>query len=207
MLPSIRPQTSLNVLTEIARRLKPFMGLIGGRSCSYDDMMAVNLSFVLHEESTSRVVQRAVKISKQQRPGQISHIVIDGDAEINVTLWLAPSVGDISDIGIALSSNSPVLQIDRGTGHTRNVNFFGAPARLTLPGSENQNIGIAALVIRPGRKSGLLITRGPFTWPDQKQEVVRELEAIIQAHAEQWQPAVQLWPAAAETLLQDFRGQ
>jgi hypothetical protein len=182
------------------------MGLIGGRSCSYDDMMAVNLSFVLHEESTSRVVQRAVKISKQHRPGQISHIVRDGNPETNVTLWLAPSVGAVSDVETALNSDSPLLQIDSGTGPTRNVNFFGAPARLTLPGSENQNIGIVALVIRPGRKSSLLITRGPFTWPDQEQEVVRELEAIIQAHAEQWQPAVQLWPAAAEALLEDFRG-
>ena len=131
----------------------------------------------------------------------------DGNPDLDVTLWLTPSIGTPSAIAAALGTKTPVLQVDCGYGATSEVRFFGAPARLQLPGNEQRQIGIAALVTRPGRTSGLLITRGPFAWPDQELEVLRELETIIQAHAEQWQPAAQLWTSAAEELLQDdFQG-
>jgi hypothetical protein len=176
---------------------------LGGRSRAGYDAMAINMSFVLHEASTSHAVQRAIQTSTHNHTGQMARIIRDGDPDLDVTLWLAPSIGTTSAIATALNTDKVILQVDSGTGSTREVRFFGAHAPLSLPGSEQQQVGIAALVTRPGRRSSLLITRGPFRWPSQEQEVLRQLEIIIQAHAEQWQPAAQLWPAGAETLLQD----
>jgi hypothetical protein len=197
--------TSLPVRGRNARRLRFFKGLFGGRSRSQDERMAVNLSFVLHEVSTSETVRRAVEISTRHKPActQLVHIHNDGDPALDVDLWFAPSIGTPSSIASALETETPVWQVDQGTGSTRIVSFFGAPAELTLPDSEPREVGIAALVTRPGRTSALLITRGPFSWPVQELEVLGALETIIQAHAEQWQPGAQLWTAAAETMLDE----
>jgi hypothetical protein len=185
----------------IARRWFPRPGNSGGRSRAPDRVLAINYSFVLHDASGSEAVLAAVRAARSGRTG--CHTIIDGDTNINVDAYLVPSIGDTGDIASLIENHSPLVRIDRHDEPLRNVTFFRAPARLTLPDDDIRSVAVAALVNRPGGRSRQMIVRGPYSWPSDQQGALRALESLIQAHLDQWLPPAQLWSGPAEDLLAD----
>lgn len=190
-------------------RLPALRRLVGaGRLRASQDDLALNLSFVLHERSDSDTVKRAARAIRQhaRRRHTISGIVVDGPYMPQVDLWLTANLGAPAALEWALSQerypSAPIHSIDQADAAPTDAEFFRAPAKLSLPGMNPSQVGVAALVLRPGGRDHLLLVRGPFTWPDDQQRTLRMLESMIQAHVAQWMPAVPLWPAAAEDLLE-----
>lgn len=177
-----------------ARRLFPFPGRSGGhRSISSDDL-AINFSHVLHEPADHPSVQAAVEAAgKRQHVAAHPEVVSDGIINGPVDVWLTVSVGLPDRLPDLLDVNSAsIMLIDLGSNPVRECTFFGAPARLTLP-EPGSTVGIAAAILRPGGRSVQLVARGPFEMPEYEPQAIRELESIIQAHADQWRPTSPLW--------------
>jgi hypothetical protein len=81
--------------------------------------------------------------------------------------------------------------------------FFRAPASLTLPDSAARRVGVAALILRPDRRTSHLEIAGIYDWPSHSADAIHSLERLIQAYAGQWMPPRALWNAPAEMLLKD----
>ena len=207
-------------------------------------VLRLNLSYVLHERSTSAAVTQASLACQRHAAWLVcAHLpalpaTVDGELPVPVDVWLTANVGAPALLQAALSNFGattwPVVRVDSvgeglappatGRSHMaaddlaipasasrdptqegqapplRSALFFRAPARLALPDG-NVCVGIATLLVRPGGRTTQLALRGPFTWPEQEDEVVRALERLIQAYAGQWMPERGLWDLPAELLL------
>jgi hypothetical protein len=121
----------------------------------------------------------------------------------DVTTWLTASVGvpaQFADAIADLTGTSPrVIVVDR-TGTTE-WPFFRAPARLLLPDESEQCIGVGVVVVRPDGRSAHLRVAGCYQWPQERDAMIRALETMVQAYADQWFPDHALWSGAAEQLL------
>jgi hypothetical protein len=179
----------------------------GGRRSLDKHSMAVNLSFVLHESSSSVTVRHAARASHRHasRRARRGDTVVDGPPSIEIDTWLAPSVGFPEELPAALDgagyADRRIYFIDGGAGEKREAMFFRSRANLTLPGHNIRQVGVAAFIERPGGGSRQLIVRGPFPWAIDGADALRAVETIIQAHVEQWIPGAQLWPVPAEVSL------
>lgn len=173
--------------------------------------LALNLSFVLHERSDSAAVRSAVRAVRSHASvaGRLNDSLsapVDSvqydDPE--TTQWITATIGVPHLLADALSvSRDRMLIADSDAGSPHQVEFFRAPASLHLPSDEPQRVGVAALVLRPDRKTSQLIVSGVHDWPVDHKGAIRSLERLIQAHAGQWMPRRALWSAPAESLLPD----
>lgn len=156
--------------------------------------LAINFSHVLHEPPDHPTVQAAVRAAgKRLHVSAHPDIILDSTFNDPPDVWLTASIGLPDRLPELLEvDKAAIIQIDNGNQPTRECHFFGAPARLTLPES-TATVGVAAVVIRPGGRSLQLIIRGPFTMPHDESQVLRELESLIQSHADQWRPSNRLW--------------
>ena len=146
-----------------------------------------------------------------------------GAPEAGIQAWLTANVGEPSRLqglsGSGLDPRLPIICVDSDTVSVPNastsanpglseactlrvVDFFRAPARLRLPSGWVGRVGVAAVVFRPDLLSLHAIYRGAFDWPAERTAALREVERLIQAHADQWWPSRQLWEAPAELLLE-----
>lgn len=174
--------------------------------------LELNLSFVLHERSTSESVRRVASLCRRHA-GQIHAVQLDRRRDLVLDgewfepdLWIAPALGYPHLLPGALARNgslSPeIITVDDGDGDAER-SFFRAPASLRLNRTSSGITGVAALVARPAGGGAQLILRGPFTLPDDLSLALRELESLIQSYADQWMPTRALWGAPAERLLGD----
>jgi hypothetical protein len=169
------------------------------------------LSFVLHERSTSEAVRstarRAIANAARLQNPSVSRLSIatrsiPDNLEV-VTTWLTPSIGvpaQFADAIAALTGVAPdVMVVDRPGSVA--VSFFRAPALLRLPGENAHRVGVGALVVRPSGRSAHLRVMGCYQWPQDQAAVVRALESLVQAYADQWIPDRAVWEGSAEQLL------
>lgn len=173
--------------------------------------LALNLSFVLHEPSHSSAVRSAVRACQSHardvrrwhataaRPASRDEFEPDDDI-----LWLTLTIG-LPDLLAAALEAAPdrVLRVDEAGSPYVSCRFFRAPARLALPDDRVRQVGVAALIARPDRHTTHLAITGIHIWPAERDDTVRSLERLAQAHAGQWSPKRTLWPAPAEILLRD----
>jgi hypothetical protein len=180
-----------------------------GHRLAHNRDLALNLSFVLHERSDSRAVMSAMRVCRTHARA-IGHVGADlalpatasENDHAGVTLWLTATIGLPSLLAQALgASPEQIIAVDTNTDHPRPFQFFRATANLFLPDSRKQRVGAAALVLRPNRRSSHLAVSSVFEWPAERDEAIRTLERLIQAHAGQWMPSRALWSAPAEALL------
>lgn len=165
----------------------------------------VNFSMVLHERSDSRPVMHAIKAAAKvpSLSRSASHLR-DGDPGLNVDAWLVPGLGYPDRVSSLLTSDAPILFIDRESDVSAVCTFFRAPARLVLPNDTCKTVGVAALIRRPGGKSLQIICRGPFAWTVERALALQTMEQLIQAHVDQWRPSARLWDHPAEEVLPEF---
>ena len=180
-----------------------------GRRIVSDRDLALNLSFVLHERSDSHTIKSAV------RAGLTHHRALHrrrADLAISLTgtectptepsLWLTATIGLPHLLADALeTSPDRVIAVDSDESATEPAPFFRAPATLVLPDRSPRCVGVAALILRPDRRTSQLVVEGIYDWPADRNGALRSLERLIQAHAGQWTPRRALWVAPAETLL------
>lgn len=178
----------------LARRLTPFRSEPRGQDVLPAHELAINFSHILHEPADHPIVQAAVRTAgKPLRITTNPGVVLDSATNVPVDCWLAPSIGCPRRLPDLLDVNpEAIMLIDSGKKPVSNHQFFNAPAALTLPAAA-MTVGIAAAVRRPGGRTLQFITRGPFNLPDETHQALGELEALIRAHADQWQPAACLW--------------
>ena len=173
--------------------------------------LALNLSFVLHERADSRAVQRAVRASQSHarmrhrfRPELGIPATVNGERPTGVTRWLTATIGLPHLLADALNTSPDSLMlVDADTTEFQPCQFFRAPAQLSLPDASASRVAVAALILRPDRRSSHLVTIGAYAWPLDRDRVMREVERLIQAHTGQWMPSHTLWTAPAESLLGD----
>ncbi len=189
-------------------RVSTLLSRVGrGRRSLNAAELAVNFSFVLHDSSSSTTVRNAVNASLSHRAARFHErqTVLDGGATFDVDTWLTTSIGLPGQLGAALGDaglkNTRLVNIDERYGPLQLVPLFRATAELNLPPSGSNIVGVAALVVRPMGRSRQLIVRGPFDWRSERENALGALEAIVQAHIDQWKPQSVLWPAPAEILL------
>jgi hypothetical protein len=189
--------------------------LTGKRRASPIDPLAhaLNLSFVLHERSTSAAVASTSKrcFDHAARAARLDERVpvnvMTGQIHAPVETWMTAMVGCPVAFRAWLREQTRDASVwfvdeDHHT-YTTHVDFFRAPARLVLPDPEARVVAVGALILRPDGKTGHLILDGPFTWPGDQHLVLRSIERIVQAHVDQWLPPRPLWSATAEQLLRD----
>ncbi|MDQ3549705.1 MAG: hypothetical protein M3439_12905 [Chloroflexota bacterium] len=173
------------------------------------DNLALNLSFVLHDRSDSRAVQRAVS-SSQAHARQLRRLgpelavptTTSGSASTDVTIWLSATIGLPHLLADALNTSPDrLIAVDTGTAGCDPCQFFRAAANLSLPDASTIRIGVAALILRPDRRSSHLALSSLYDWPEDRDAAIRELERLVQVHAGQWMPQRALWPSPAEALL------
>ena len=171
--------------------------------------LALNFSFVLHEPSTSPAVRNAVQacfnhsrsIARVGSPPVVATATSDPGSD-HVDLWLTSTIGLPHHLPNALGATPDcIVTVDRRSDKFRSVRFFSATAELVLPDEGGRCVGVGGLILRPGGRSSILVTSGPFRWPDEQEAALRGLERLVQAHAGQWMPKRALWPGPAETLL------
>jgi hypothetical protein len=178
----------------------------------------LNLSFVLHEASTSAAVADAALASDDRyglrrgpAPDQTPKNQIVGLDKLS---QLAPDVVLTAQIGLpavlgACAARLPhppaIVAIDAPGTPTVMRSFFRAPARLELPAWQAQRVAVAAAVVRPGGASIELVCVGTFAWPAGESDALRALERLILAHVDQWRPPRALWDAPAEACLPELR--
>ncbi len=190
----------------IARLLNLFSGAARGRHSLSTDDLALNFSFVLHEASSSTAVRHAMEASRRHRRTRFRprETVLDGDRELAVNGWISASIGLPGALGNALREaglpSDNITIIDRRAGQLQPAVFFRDQADLSLPARVTGTVGVAALIVRPGGASQQLIVRGPFQLSTERKAVLKTVEEIIQAHAEQWMPELRLWTAPAEAV-------
>ncbi len=173
--------------------------------------LALNLSFVLHERSDSAAVRSAIRAVRDHarivnrlgttcaKPMTTSEL--DTSA---VTHWLTATIGMPDLLADALGASSErVTMVDADSRSCQTIEFFRASAQLTLPPLDRHTVGVAALVLRPGQRTGHLAVTDVHDWATDADGVIRSLERLVQAHAGQWMPRRALWSAPAETLLPD----
>ena len=196
-----------------------------------DEALRVNLSYVLHEPSTSPQVGAYLARARQARPDLDRAVArlaaLSGPDLVARTLLLAPDGVPQPDAGesvrtVKLRASEllgRVLAARFGGGEAAwhvtplddpacadavDATFFRGPARLCLPGPSGGPDGwFAALTIRPGGETLLLeITR--VAGPDARDRTLRAAEAAIRMHMGQWACAAALWPRPAEAQLSEF---
>jgi hypothetical protein len=122
----------------------------------------------------------------------------------SVDKWLTARLGLPRLLAAALGvSLDVVLSVDTPDTPPQPAIFFGAPTTLALPDRDSARVGVAALILRPGRRTSHLAIAGVHDWPSERDDALRSLERLIQAHAGQWMPTRALWNAPAEVLLPD----
>lgn len=171
--------------------------------------LALNLSFVLHERSDSKSVRSAVKACRAHahalrrlRPELASPATTIDIDPTGVMLWLTATLGLPHLLAQALSASPEhVIAVDSGAPPLQPVQLFRANTQLSLPATNQIRVGVAALVLRPCRRTSHLAIGGAYTWPTDRDAVLRALERLIQANAGQWLPPLALWPGPAELLL------
>ncbi|MEX2314917.1 MAG: hypothetical protein WD628_04300 [Thermomicrobiales bacterium] len=173
--------------------------------------LALNLSFVLHERSDSRAVQSAVRACRAHAseirnagPDLARPATASEHDHAGVTLWLTATIGLPPLMAQALGAlPEQVIAVDSNMDPLRPFQFFRATASLFLPDARQQRVGVAALVLRPDRRTSHIAISGVHEWPAERDAAIRSLERLIQGHAGQWMPSRALWSAPAEALLID----
>lgn len=169
-----------------------------------------NMSFVLHDHSASDVVRRTAQTAfdnaRQFREAGVTQLPVTGEVPTtSADIWLTATIGSPSTLErLALKQPTmpSILRVDTSsTDMTTCGQFFRAQAALTLPRREAAEIFVVGALTRPGGKSLELACRGPFHWPEQKDETLRALEWLIRTFVEQWCPQRRLWAGPAERLL------
>lgn len=189
----------------LKRALLPDRGLAVPDSST----LALNLSFVLHERSDSAVVRSAVR-SCQSHARAIRGLGVTASEPVssdgfeisdNVT-WLSLRIGLPHLLARALDAGTDrVHYVDADGDNCRPRRFFGASAMILEPDIPECTVGVAALVLRPDRRTTHLAISGTHDWPAERDEVFKSLERLVQMHAGQWMPSRPLWTAPAESLL------
>ena len=198
-----------------------------------NDAVRTNLSYVLHEPSTSAAVTaQASRLTGARRSldAAARRLARLTDAELAArTLVLAP-LGEppAGNSGTALSVQvgpwrmlrrvlavrygvadarpwSVTLVDDPGCLAVAGAEFFRGPARLCLPVVDDRSASwFAALALRPGGDR-LLLELTPLAGDGAIERVLRAAEAAIRGHVGQWTCAAALWPRPAEDQLPEFR--
>jgi hypothetical protein len=170
----------------------------------------LNLSFVLHERSTSAAVQQYARSSSRHRSRinsiQIAHVpaTVSGDRSPGCHIVLTAHLGAHELLGRALSyPDDTIARIDAFSPSYAEHIFFGSDAQLALPDETPRSVMVAALLFRPGNRSTHLSIEGIFDWPSQRNAAVSAIEDLIQSYADQWSAPRALWRAPAEELLPD----
>lgn len=191
--------------------MRQLLTLVRGHDSLDRQVLRQNLSFVLHEHSSSEAVIETANAC--ERHARAIQDVSRGGIAIHDTpmrfpetggLVLTARIGAPELLATTLARRDPRLRLlfaDHIPASTPPVTFFRAEANLTLPASTEQPVVVAGMVMRPGYRSAHLVTHGPFEWPDDRRVILRSLEQLIQAHVDQWMPLQPLWPAPAESLL------
>ncbi len=177
------------------------------------DVLALNLSFVLHERAESAAV-RALAAACQEHAAWLrgldasnepSVATIHGTVDVQPDVWLSASLGLYPWLADALRATTgheaAVVRIDDAPPTAEAHPFFRAEASLSLPAPRHATVGVASLVARPGRRDAHLSISASFGWPDERGAALRQLERLIQRDADQWAPSRALWRAPAEELL------
>lgn len=171
----------------------------------------LNLSFVLHEPSTSQAVLSMAKASTAggaSDAGQAARrdaldaleMMILSKPDVVLTAHLGcPAL--LSELIAGLPDPPALVAIDAAYGAKAVHQFFRAPARLALPAWPVARIITAAVVVRPGGNCVELKRSQVRVWPDEAAPVLADLERLILEHVDQWRPPRALWDAPAEVLL------
>jgi hypothetical protein len=174
------------------------------------NMRRLNLSYVLHESSTSPTVASIAKSGWPPRPIPGSRTAAGDVIGIETLERLSPEViltatiglpGLLCDIAARLPEVATTVTIDADAACTTELEFFRAPAQLVLPNWSSNRVVAAIAVLRPGGKSAELLCSECFAWPGDASHVIEWLERFILAHVDQWHPRRALWAAPAEELL------
>lgn len=178
-----------------------------------DPVLALNLSYVLHERSRSRAVRDAVAACRSHgdwlaRLGVAEPLpiaTVDGAVDSHIDVWLTATLGLYPWLPQSLrhltGSDAPVVRVDAFALEVTTHPFFRADAGLSLAILDGAAVGVAGLVARPGRHDAHLSIAGSFAWTDERAAALREIERLIQRNVDQWLPERALWPAPAEELL------
>ncbi|GEM_PF-547911 len=199
-------------------------------------ILRLNLSYVLHEPSSSATVRRFVQQlldNARAASGASRRIMTWTDERFLPTLVVrdervlwnfqrdqSPIVLTI-DLGassllqralhLLLPSTSPVRtvwSIDRWSGDTRSYSctLFRAETTIALPASSEFPAWFAILVFRPGWRS-LLLDLSHLSATTFHRDLVRTLERVIRDYTDQWWCWRPWWPVPAEEVLPELQGE
>lgn len=192
-----------------------------------ENVLSVNLSYVLHEPSTSKSVKRAARAIKRferHQPGLRDRILKLSDSDLLGRVICVPGSNDSAG---SLTSDVPIISAHVGlpellpriirllTGvdflpeihliddpiHAQKpveLQLFGAPARFDLPLDKGGDIPVAI--------AGLVVRPGNETLMFSCSlvpfsDALRSVEALIRDHHNQWMPQRSLWAAPAEVTI------
>lgn len=193
-----------------AVRAMPLRRQRRGFSLLDETTLRLNLSYVLHEHSASRAVTDIAEACERHANHMAGldatplPIVPEPSRAVEgIELWLTVTLGlPATTVQTLSATGASVLFADVHAGTpTTEQTFCRAPAHLSLPSDTPLQVGIGAVILRPGATSARLITEGPFAWSTERFAAIRALERLVQSYTDQWMPRSPLWPAPAETLL------
>jgi hypothetical protein len=194
------------VLDRLVRRRR-------GASGSVEDILCLNLSWVLHERSSSHAVRSTAQAALRHAEAT-THLtrtltieVIDASPTNEIDLVLTAWVGLPRHLPGALTHvhgamDAPIVVVD-ADGEPTEVDFFRGRARLVLPDHRSRTVAVAGLILRPGGRTAHLRVLDVRRWPEETDAVLRALEQLIQPHTDQWLPPRPLWDVPAESGLGD----
>lgn len=172
----------------------------------------VNLSFVLHERSSSQNVSdwavKCRRASRQIRRLQTPYIFAtsSGDVPDDARFVLTAHIGAHDSLARAIGTAGDVepprvVMIDGEGCLLEEHEFFHAPALLNVPPNETLTVLVAGLVLRPDGASTHLQIEGCFNWPGEKCQAIQAAESLVSTYGDQWLPPRMLWTEPAESLL------
>jgi hypothetical protein len=202
--------------TGVAGRFRKLVGRTS-RDIVEDPDLCLNLSYVLHERSTSQAVRQCASRcrSNEKRVQRLTEptgpSVVTGDPTLPHDHVLTAHLGAHAALSRSILAAGgtlahEIVMIDAPGNDLRSHRFFRATAALRLPSDQPARVMVAALVLRPGGRSTQLAVAGCFDWPDEKALAICAVESLIRSYVDQWSPPRALWADSAEVLLQDEIG-
>lgn len=175
--------------------------------------LASNLAYVLHEHADSEPVQRVVR-DIDAHAGRLARLAamppvasVQGELSGAIDIWLVASLGAVPWYREALQqvcgTNLSLCWIDAADSDTQPEALFRGPAMLALDISEQAQVGVASVVLRPGGHDLQVNVEGAFVWPTDRYHALRAMERLIQRDVDQWMPLRALWTMPADATLGD----
>lgn len=184
----------------------PFSDRRSDDNAGFREILALNLSHVLHEPSTSQTVRGAVEAALRHQAAlrHLNHtrlpLAVEDPVPDGAMLLLTAGIGIPKQFTERVRDARPGLMLSRvdvPVGEGIPVSLFRAPAVLNLPVT-TKTVAVGALVRRPGGGDADMRVSGPYRWPDQTAQVLASVENLIRDFADQWLPPTPLWPRPFE---------